>query len=88
MKPKREMVRIVRTPQGAVEVDHTGKQTGRGAYLCSSWACWELGLKKQRLGHSLGIQIAPEYVSKLKGYAEGLKQEAEQVGELKKADGR
>lgn len=38
---KRELTRIVRTPEGAVLVDPTGKQNGRGAYLCTKQSCWQ-----------------------------------------------
>lgn len=53
MRPKREMLRLVRVADGRVEVDPTGKKPGRGAYLCGSSACWEAGLKKGRLEHVL-----------------------------------
>ena len=51
--PKRELVRIVRTLQGTVEVDPTGKKPGRGAYLCPKEECWKQGLKKDRLAVAL-----------------------------------
>jgi len=41
VKPKRELVRLVRRESGAVEIDRTGKADGRGAYLCTSPECWE-----------------------------------------------
>ena len=51
--PKKEMVRIVRTMSGTVEVDPTGKSAGRGAYLCPKEGCWNQGLSKGRLEHVL-----------------------------------
>ena len=53
--PKGELVRIVRTVSGRVEVDPTGKNAGRGAYLCPppKEGCWNLGLSKGRLEHVL-----------------------------------
>ena len=45
------MVRIVRAPDGAVNVDPTGKKSGRGAYLCSQPACWQTALKRHALIH-------------------------------------
>ena len=39
MKPKKELVRIVRSPEGEISVDLTGKKSGRGAYICRSGAC-------------------------------------------------
>ena len=40
-KPKKEMIRIVRDPQGALSIDRTGKKSGRGAYICDNPACLE-----------------------------------------------
>jgi predicted RNA-binding protein YlxR (DUF448 family) len=48
-RPKWELVRIVRTPQGALEIDNRGKKAGRGAYLCRTQDCFESGLKRKRL---------------------------------------
>lgn len=59
-KPKRELVRIVRTPSGAVRIDPTGKQSGRGAYLCQAPACWEAGLARGALLRALKIETIPE----------------------------
>ena len=54
---KRELIRIVRTPQGSVDVDLSGKAAGRGAYLCRSLACWQRGLEKGGLERSLKLSI-------------------------------
>ena len=54
---KRELVRIVRTDTG-VEVDPSGKKSGRGAYLCPNYECWELGLKGNRLEHALHTRLS------------------------------
>ncbi len=53
VKAKRELIRLVRTADGTVEVDTDGKKAGRGAYLCRSRDCWETGLRGGRLEHSL-----------------------------------
>ena len=50
---KRELVRLVRTTDGGVEIDIGGKEAGRGAYLCPTRACWETALKGGRLEHTL-----------------------------------
>lgn len=50
---KREMVRVVRTPEGRVEVDPTGKRNGRGAYVHRMRPCWEAALKRGSLAHAL-----------------------------------
>ena len=59
-RPKRELVRVVRTPDGHVVVDPTGKKSGRGAYLCARRSCWDLGLNKGRLEHVLKTTITAE----------------------------
>ena len=55
---KRGLVRIVRTPEGSVEVDPTGKRNGRGAYLHNSRACWDTALKRKALQHALKTEIS------------------------------
>ncbi|MBM3134691.1 MAG: YlxR family protein [Chloroflexi bacterium] len=71
-RPKRELVRIVRSLSGAVVVDPKGKQAGRGAYLCRARPCWELALKKQALEHALQTAISPEDRAALAEFAQGL----------------
>ena len=58
--PKRELVRIVRTPSGRVQIDETGKRSGRGAYLCRNAHCWEHTLDKGGLEHALKTTISEE----------------------------
>lgn len=69
---KRGLVRIVRTPEGTVEVDETGKKNGRGAYLCRNRQCWETGVGRKALDNALKIQIDPESRTRLKSYGESL----------------
>ena len=49
MKPKKEMLRVVRTPEGEVVIDPTGKRSGRGAYICASASCLALARKQRQL---------------------------------------
>ena len=56
-KPKRELVRLVRTLDGELVVDETGKQNGRGAYLCPDKACWEAVLRGGQIANALKIEI-------------------------------
>ncbi len=52
MMPKKELIRIVRTPDGAILIDLTGKKAGRGAYLCGKVSCFKLAKKaKHLIGH-------------------------------------
>ncbi|HHT72501.1 MAG TPA: YlxR family protein [Firmicutes bacterium] len=56
-QPKRAMLRIVRTPDGEVLPDPTGKKSGRGAYICYSKQCLEAALAGRRLERALGCTI-------------------------------
>lgn len=69
VKPKRELLRIVRTPQGRVEIDPVGKKSGRGAYLCANRSCWQTGLKKKRLEQELEVTLLEEDRLALEAYA-------------------
>ena len=70
---KWQLVRIVRTPDGSIEVDLKGKKSGRGAYLCHSRTCWERALRrdrKNRLAWALKTEISPEVRTRLWTYSE------------------
>ncbi len=69
---KRSLVKIVRTPQGTVELDETGKKNGRGAYLCRTRECWEIGLSRKALDNALKTQIDPENRAQLRSFGEKL----------------
>lgn len=56
-KPKKELIRIVKTPEGEFKVDRTGKLNGRGAYLCDCKACAEKIIKKKLLKVAFGMEI-------------------------------
>ncbi|MFC1943355.1 RNase P modulator RnpM [Chloroflexota bacterium] len=60
IKVKEELIRVVRISDGSVEVDTGGKKAGRGAYLCQTQECWEIGLKGGRLEHSLRTTLTPD----------------------------
>ena len=59
MKPKRELIRVVKSGTGEISLDLTGKSPGRGAYLCRSEACLALARKKRRLEKSFSCRIEP-----------------------------
>lgn len=65
VRPKKELIRIVRSPEGDIEVDETGKKSGRGAYLCRNKACWETALAKNKLEHALETEIRVEEKGRL-----------------------
>ena len=59
-KPKKELIRIVRTPEGVIELDFTGKKAGRGAYLCHDAACLKKIRKSGRIGRILECAVTNE----------------------------
>ena len=60
MKSKRELIRVVRTPEETVEIDPTGKRSGRGAYVCPNNECLEKAIKGKRLEKALKQAISKE----------------------------
>ena len=66
MRPKRELVRVVRTPAGDVRVDMTGKASGRGAYVCPADECADLAVRDRRLEHALEVSIPHPVVEELR----------------------
>jgi predicted RNA-binding protein YlxR (DUF448 family) len=58
MKNKRDLLRVVRTPEGNIEVDTTGKKSGRGAYLCPDPECLSQAVKGKRLQKALEHEIS------------------------------
>jgi predicted RNA-binding protein YlxR (DUF448 family) len=69
---KREIVRVVRTPEGGVVPDLTGKLAGRGAYLHATAECWETGIGKGKLARSLKTSVSPQDAEALREFARGL----------------
>lgn len=66
MKPKKELIRIVKNKEGEISVDTTGKKPGRGAYICKSIECLEKAVKQKRLEKNLEIKIDEELYNKLR----------------------
>lgn len=60
VKDKRELVRVVRTPEGNIELDSTGRKNGRGAYVCPTRDCWEKALQGKQLERTLRHNIGEE----------------------------
>ena len=76
--PKKEMIRIVRSPEGEFSVDRTGKKSGRGAYLCKKSACLEKAIKSRALERALETKIEPETYDTLRAqFANYHEQQAE-----------
>ena len=60
MKPKRELIRVVRSPEGTISVDLRGKASGRGAYVCPDPQCLKRAIKSKGLARALDTEIPQE----------------------------
>lgn len=69
---KRQLLRIVRQPDGSVMIDETGRKNGRGAYLCDRSACWHRAAEADMLGRSLNTTITDELRTMLRERAQAL----------------
>lgn len=65
-RPKRDLIRVVRDPEGNVNLDLTGKRSGRGAYLCPNEQCLERAVKGRQLDRALELTIGNEVLADLK----------------------
>lgn len=66
MKPKKELIRIVRTPENFIDIDPVGKMSGRGAYICPNEVCLGKALKAKRLEKAFQQPVPPEIMDSLK----------------------
>lgn len=71
-RPKKDLVRIIRTPGGNIEIDITGKKDGRGAYLCPARECFEKALHGNQLEYTLKRSLTPENHEQLEKYGRDL----------------
>ena len=65
MKPKKEMVRVIKTAEEEIFMDLTGKMNGRGAYVCRSEECLKKAIKTKAIERSLGISVSSEVYEQL-----------------------
>jgi len=65
-KPKKEMIRIIRTPDGKIEIDKTGKKSGRGAYLCGDVKCLDIAFRENSLNKSLKQDVPQQTLDELR----------------------
>ena len=70
-RPKREMIRVVRSPEGNVSLDFGGKMNGRGAYICPDTECLKKALRSKALDRSLEVTIPEEVIARLQKEMEG-----------------
>jgi predicted RNA-binding protein YlxR (DUF448 family) len=60
VQDKRNLVRLVRTSEGQLVIDASGKRNGRGAYLCRQKSCWETAVKGEQLSKALRMEIGQD----------------------------
>ena len=70
MKPKRELLRVVRSPEGEVAFDARGTLPGRGAYVCPNPDCFKKAVKTRALDRALEVKIPDEVMERLAGLLE------------------
>lgn len=71
MKPKKELIRVVKNNEGEINIDLIGKKPGRGAYICKSVECLEQAIKAKRLERAFETTIDVEIFNNLKNQLEG-----------------
>ena len=64
-KPKKELLRVVRSPEGEISLDFTGKRSGRGAYICRDVRCLKKARKSRRIDRSLECAVPDEVYDKM-----------------------
>jgi hypothetical protein len=64
-KAKNELVRVIRTPEGDICIDKTGRMNGRGAYICMSMDCYKKAVKTKAIERSLKVKISDEVYEQL-----------------------
>ena len=65
MKPKKELVRVVKSPEGEISLDLTGRKPGRGAYVCPNAACLAAARKARRFERAFSCQIPAEVYDRM-----------------------
>ena len=71
MKPKKDLIRVVRSPDGEISLDFKGKASGRGAYVCPDPRCLKKAIKARALERAFSAQIPPEIYERLESQMEG-----------------
>jgi len=86
VRAKRDLVRIVRTPENAFVIDERGKVAGRGAYLCPVRSCWLRAIEKKAISRALKAPLPSDVVDQLRAYAESLPESLEIASKPLEAD--
>ena len=67
MKPKRELIRVVKSKEGDISLDLKGKKSGRGAYICKSVECFEKARKARKFERSFSCMISEDIYNSMEG---------------------
>lgn len=67
MRPKRELIRVVKSKEGDISLDLTGKKSGRGAYICKSVECFEKARKARKFERSFSCMISEDIYNSMEG---------------------
>ena len=76
MKEKKSLIRVVRSPEGELSLDPTGKKPGRGAYVCREGECLARAIKQRQLERQLQAELNPEVCGQLQRELETLRENA------------
>lgn len=71
MKPKKDMIRVVRSPEGNISMDLRGKASGRGCYVCPNIECLNSAIKNKRIEQALETKMSDEIISILREQIQG-----------------
>ena len=74
MKPKKELIRVVKTPEGEIKLDTAGKLNGRGAYICKCTSCLQKAQKSNALARAFECQVSSEVYELLERSIENIEQ--------------
>ena len=77
MKEKKSLIRVVRSPEGEVSLDPTGKKSGRGAYVCREGECLARALKQRQLERQLQAEMGPEVSAALQEALDEIRRQAD-----------
>lgn len=69
-KPKNELLRVLRTPEGEILLDFTGKKSGRGAYICYDSKCLKKARRSRRIEGNLGVSVSDEIYDRMESELE------------------
>ena len=72
--PKNSLIRVLRTPEGEIVLDITGKKSGRGAYICKNASCLKKARKSKRIDKSLEVAVSEEIYDKMESELENYEQ--------------